>query len=477
MKHSKQQVKSGFVWSAIDSFGNQGIGLVISLTLANILGPSAYGLVAMLTIFIAIAGVFVNSGFGSALIRKNDRDEKDFSTTFYFSLVVSLTCYSILYLSAPVIAKFYQQTELINLMRVVALTIIINTFAIIPRVKLTVTLNFKNQAKANVAAILCGGFVGLIMAFNGFGAWALVLQQLVSATISVAVLNVLSPWRPIEAFSKNAFKNLFGFGYKLLLSGLLDTIYNNIYGLIIGKHFSATQLGMFNQAHKLSSMPSAMITGVIQKVTYPILSSMQNDSVKLDDAYLKTLKIATMVVFPVMFGLCIIAEPLINLLLGEKWKGSAPLISILSMGLLLYPIHAINLNMLQVKGRSDLFLKIEVIKKIIITFSLIITVPLGITAMCIGMVTTSYLALIINTYYTAKLSSISQSKQLYTLLPIGLITALSAAIGYLSGFRILIDWLSIIIMLAASLFSYIVLMSLFQKKLLVEAKFLLNKTN
>lgn len=473
MQHSKQQIKSGFIWSALDSFGNQAIALVISLILANLLGPAAYGLVAMLAIFIAIAGVFVNSGFNSALIRKVDRNEKDYATTFYFSLAVSIICYGLLFVCAPLIASFYEQPELINFTRVIALTIVIQTFAIIPRTILSVSLNFKSQAKANVTALLFSGAVGLTMAFQGYGVWALVGQQLTSTTTSVVMLNVLSPWKPVEKFCTEAFRELFGFGSKLLASGLLDTIYNNLYGLIIGKQFSAAQLGIFNQANTLSTVPATTITGVIQKVTYPILSNMQNDVLKLDKAYLITLQIASMVIFPVMLGICIVAEPLVELLLGVEWQQSANLISILTLSLMLYPIHAINLNMLQVKGRSDLFLKLEIIKKVIITVILIITVPMGIVAMCIGMVVTSYLALVVNSYYTAKLSSISQAKQLFALLPIGVIAFTSALIGYLIGEGISSNLLSMITMLLTALTCYVLGMILMQKELLIDTKSLL----
>lgn len=468
--HTKQQIKSGFTWSALDSFGNQAIALVISLTLANLLGPSAYGLVAMLAIFIAIAGVFVNSGFNAALIRKIDRNQKDYATTFYFSLAVSIICYGILFVSAPLIANFYEQPELINLTRVISLVIVIQVFAIIPRTILTVSLNFKSQAKANITALFCSGIVGLTMALQDYGVWALVLQQLTNAMVSVVMLNVLYPWKPVEKFCENSFKELFGFGWKLLASGLLDTIYSNLYGLIIGRQFSAEQLGIFNQANTLSTVPATTITGVIQKVTYPILSNMQNDIANLDKAYLMTLKIASMVIFPVMLGICIIAEPLIELLLGKQWQQSAYLISILTLSLMLYPIHAINLNMLQVKGRSDLFLKLEIIKKINITIMLIITVPKGIAAMCFGMVVTSYLALLINTYYTAKQSTISQTKQLIAIVPIGIISFVSAYAGYLIGKDLTSNFFSIITMLISALTFYVVGMLLMQKQLLIDTK-------
>ncbi|MEZ9788740.1 lipopolysaccharide biosynthesis protein [Vibrio breoganii] len=465
MHNSKSDIKSGFIWSALDSFGNQAVNVTISIILAKILGPSAFGLVAMLTIFIAIAGVFVNSGFSSALIRKADRNEKDYSTTFYFSFLVSLACYLILYSVAPLIATFYEESELVALTRVISLTVVVQTFAIIPRTILTTKLDFKSQAKANFIALISSSSIGLTMAFNGFGVWSLVTQQITNAIISVIVLNLLSPWRPVEKFCSQAFEGLFSFGSRLLISGLLDTIYNNIYGLIIGKQFSAGQLGIFNQANTISSLPATTLTGVIQRVTYPMLSNLQNEGKTLDKAYLLTLKTAALVIFPIMLGISIIAEPLISLLLGADWKDSAKLISILTMGFMLFPVHAINLNMLQVKGRSDLFLRLEIIKKVLTTIMLVVTVPLGIVAMCKGMVVISYLSLILNTYYTAKLSSISQRKQLLELLPILLIGALSAIVGYQFGIGISSSLFSIIVMLAVSLIVYLSAINIFQKTL------------
>ncbi|MCF7501032.1 MULTISPECIES: lipopolysaccharide biosynthesis protein [unclassified Pseudoalteromonas] len=468
--HDKKKIKSGFIWSALDSLGTQAIALATSLVLANILGPAVFGLIAMLTIFIAVANVFINSGFNAALIRKTDRDESDFATTFYFSLGVSIGCYLLLFFCAPYIAQFYQQPELTTLTRVIALVVVINTFSAIPIVKLSVSLNFKTQAKCNFIALTCSSLLALALAYFDHGVWALVAQQLALAIINVLMLNILVPWRPKRKFSKESFKNLFGFGSKLLLSGLLDTIYNNIYSLIIGKQFTAVQLGLFNQANRLSSLPAVTLTGVIQKVTFPMLSAIQHDTKKLDASYLLTLQFAAVVIFPVMFGLCIIAKPLIEILLGQEWQGTAELVSIITMALVLYPIHAINLNMLQVKGRSDLFLKLEIIKKITITLILVVTVPMGIKAMCIGMVVSSYLALFINTYYTGKLSSLTAYKQLIALLPIALITAFSAFLGYSVGMNFSSNIIQIITMLGVALGSYILILILMQRSLLIALK-------
>lgn len=468
--HNKQTIKNGFIWSALDSLGTQAIGLVISLILANLLGPSAYGLIAMLAIFMAIASVFVNSGFSSALIRKTDRSEADFSTTFYFSLAVSIVCYLLLFFCAPYIATFYEEPELVSLTRALALIIVINTFAIIPRTLLTVNINFKAQAIASFTAIIISGSVGLYMALNGFGVWSLVGQQISSAVVRTAMLYILSPWRPKTGFCRSSFKELFGFGSKLLASGLLESIFNNAYGLIIGKQFSPAQLGIFNQANMLSSVPAITITGVIQKVTFPMLSNIQHDTEKLDATFLLILKLSTLIIFPIMLGISIIAEPLIALLLGEQWRASAELLSILALAFMLYPIHAINLNFLTVKGRSDLILKLELIKKVMLTIMLIIAVPMGIKAMCIGMVVTSYLALFMNTYYTAKLSTLSMFNQFKVLLPIGIIATISAYIGYMTGKQLNSDTLQIICMLIIALFVYITIMLLTQRNLIISLR-------
>ena len=388
-------------------------------------------------------------------------------TTFYFSLTVSVIFYFVLYCIAPFIAEFYQQSELTLLTRVIALVIIINTFAIIPKVKLSVNLNFKTQAKCSLFSLMVSGSLALWLAFNGYGVWTLVVQQLTISLINVLMLNLLIPWWPKGKFSNESFKELFGFGSKLLLSGLLDTVYKNIYGLIIGKQFNITQLGLFNQADKLSSIPAVTLTTIIQKVTYPLLSRMQNDTERLDHTYLITLQFAAFIIFPIMFGISIIAVPLIDVLLGHDWQASAEYISIISIAFSLYPIHAINLNMLQVKGRSDLFLKLEIVKKMVLTIILFITVPISIKAMCIGMVVNSFLALFINTYYTGKLSSLTSSKQLKALLPIGLITVISATIGYFVGIDISSNIFQIITRLAVALTCYIVMMLLLQRPLLI----------
>lgn len=466
----KQKVKKAFFWSAVDSLGSKAIGLVIGLVLASTLGPSVFGLVVILGVFTTIADVFVTGGFNSALIRKIDRNETDFSTTFYFSLSVSVICYVALYYFAPYISEFYQQPSLTLLTRVIALVIIINAFGIIQRVKLSISLDFKKQAQCTLFSVVVSGMLALGLAFSGYGVWALVIQQIILSLSKVLMLNLLVPWKPSEKFSNDAFKELFGFGSKLLLSGLIDTVYKNIYGLIIGKEFSSAQLGLFNQAEKLSSLPAMTLTNIIQKVSYPLLSSIQEDTKRLDKVYLTTLQFSAVVIFPIMCGISIISVPLINIILGSEWEMSAEYLSIISIAFAFYPIHAINLNILQVKGRSDIFLKLEIIKKISLTIMLFITVPIGIKAMCIGMVITSFLALLINTYYTGKLSSLTAITQLKAILPIAIISSISAFMGYVSGINIDSNILKIITILGVALTSYAVIMLILQRSLLITLK-------
>ncbi|MCD9547788.1 oligosaccharide flippase family protein [Photobacterium carnosum] len=461
----KQQTANGLKWSAIERIATQAIQLIVMLILGRMLGPEAFGLVGMLAIFIAISQTFVDSGFSSALIRKQDRSETDYATTFYFNIVVSLSCYVLLFIFSPYIADFYHQPELINLTRVLGIVILANAFAVVQRTRLTVVMDFKTQAKASLLSVSCSTIIALVLAYCNFGVWALVGQTLSFAIINVILLNIFDPWLPKCGFSKASFKELFGFGSKLLASAILATIYENIYQIIIGKLFNAGQLGLFTQAKNLSSMPAMTLTGIIQRVTYPMMSQIQNDQQALDKAYLLTLRLAAVVISPIIIGLGLVAKPLLTVLLGQEWQSAAELMSILCIGYMLYPIHAINLNLLQVKGRSDLFLKLEIIKKIIVTLVLVITVPFGIKAICIGMAIQSYLALFINTYYTGKLSSLTMLKQFKALISIWLLTLGCAAIASLWYLIIRNDIVQLGLIIISALSLYFIVIKYLQSDL------------
>lgn len=399
----KNKTVKGVVWSSVERFSVQGVQFLVMLVIARLLDPKDFGLVGMLAIFLAVAQSLIDSGFSQALIRKQDRTEVDNSTVFYFNIVVSAVLYLILYAIAPWVSDFYNEPQLCSLMRVLCLIVIINSFAVVQRAIYTASINFKTQAKASFIAALASGLVGVWMAYNGYGVWTLVWQQLLNAGINTLLLWIYSNWYPRWVYSWESFRELFAFGSKLLASGLLDTLYTNIYLLVIGKIFNAASLGYYTQADRFTKLPSSNITGILQRVTYPVLCSIQDDDERLREDYRKLLRLSAFIIFPMMCLLAGVAYPLVELLIGEKWRFAATLIIPLSFTMMWWPIHAINLNLLQVKGRSDLFLRLEIIKKIIGVTVLVLSIPFGLLFMCYAGIATSIICLVINTYYTGKL--------------------------------------------------------------------------
>lgn len=475
MSELASKTKKGLQWSALERFLTQGIQLAITLYLARLLGPTAFGLVGMLAVFIAIANVFVDSGFTSALIRKTDRTESDLVTAFYYNIAMASLCYFALYISAPLVADFYQQAELQTLLQIMGLAVLINAFTLIPRVKLNVAMDFKTQAKISVLSVLISGPTAIILAINGYGVWALVAQTLLNASCATVLFNLFVPWLPRGRITKHAFNYLFGYGSKLLLSGLLDVTYNNLYQIIIGKKFSPAVVGQFTQANQLASVPVSTLTGIIQRVTFPLFSQLQDEPDRMANAYRQTLTLSAMVIFPLIVALGLIAKPLLTSLLGEQWQDAAALLSVLCLGYMLYPIHSINLNLLQVTGRSDLFLKLEVMKKVIGVTVLLLSIPYGVLAMCLGFTLTSYLALVLNTYYTAKLTHLSQWQQCKDILPIWLAVIFAAAVGYGAGLYFVQSWLQIAVNLSVALLVYGMYLVLAQKPLLLQLRSILRR--
>ena len=426
----KQKTVKGVLWSFLERFSVQGIQFVVMIVMANMLTPHDYGLVAMLTVFIAVSQSLVDSGFSQALIRKQKRTETDNSTIFYFNIAVGLILYGLLFTAAPFIADFYHEPQLINITRVIGLSILINSFIIVQRALLTIKIDFKTQAKAAFTAAILSGVVGIWMASSGYGVWAIVAQQLTNLGVNTLLLWILSHWRPMWIYSWNSFHELFGFGSRLMISGLIDTLYRNIYLIVIGRLFSASDLGYYTRAHQFTDFASSNISGIIQRVTYPILCSIQNEDERLSSVYRKFLRLSAFIVFPLMMGLAAISKPLVLTLLKEEWLFTATLLSIICFSMMWYPIHSINLNLLQVKGRSDLFLKLEIYKKIIGIIILCITIPMGLVAMCIGSFFSSMIALIINTHYTGKLIKVGFIQQMLDLFPILILSISMGAVVY-----------------------------------------------
>lgn len=457
----KNKTVKGIVWSSIERFSVQGIQFLVMIVMARLLTPKDYGLVGMVAIFIAVAQSLVDSGFSQALIRKQNRTETDNSTVFYFNIVVGILLYLVLFAIAPLVAIFYDSPELTALMRVVCLSVVFNSFVVVQRALLTVNIDFKTQAKASLTAAVVSGVIGIGMAYSGFSYWSIVAQQLVNLGLNTLLLWIFTRWRPRWIYSWNSFRELFTFGSKLMFSGLLDVVYRNMYLLVIGKVFTASSLGYYTRANQFAEFPSSNLTGIMQRVTYPVLCQIQDDDERLVQIYRRFLRLSAFLIFPLLVGLSAVAEPFVLLLLKEQWLFAATLLQIICFAMMWYPIHAINLNLLQVKGRSDLFLRLEIIKKAIAVLILCVTIPMGLIAMCVGLILSSLIALIINTNYTGKLIQVGFLRQMRDLLPTLLLSLSMWGVVYgitscLSG-----TILQLIVGIVAGMVYYIALSALF----------------
>ena len=458
----KKKTVNGMIWSSIERFSVQGIQFLVMIIMARLLTPKDYGLVGMVAIFIAVAQSLVDSGFSQALIRKQNRTEIDNSTVFYFNIVVGTLLYLILFTIAPLVADFYDSPELTALMRVVCLSVIFNSLVVVQRALLTVNIDFKTQAKTSLTAAIVSGVIGISMAYSGFNYWSIVTQQLVNLGLNTLLLWIFTRWRPRRIYSWTSFRELFSFGSKLLASGLLDVIYRNMYLLVIGKVFTASSLGYYTRANQFAEFSSSNLTGIMQRVTYPVLCQIQNDDERLAQIYRRFLRLSAFLIFPLLMGLSAVAEPFILILLKSQWLFTATLLQIICFSMMWYPIHAINLNLLQVKGRSDLFLKLEIIKKLLAVAVLCITVPMGLIAMCVGQIFSSIIALLINTHYTGKLIQVGFLRQIRDLLPTLLLSlsmwgVVYVVISYLPG-----TMLQLIVGIVTGIIYYIALSALFK---------------
>lgn len=417
MERSNKAV-SGMAWTGLDKIATHAIQFVISIVIARLLMPSDYGIIGMLAIFIAIAQTFLDSGFANALIQKKGRTEVDYATVFYFNIIVSFLLYGLFYVCAPYIAAFYNIPVLTDVTRVVTLSLIINGLVIVQTAKLSIELNFRLQAIASIISVIISGLIGLWLAYIGWGVWALVYQNVSHSFIRGIILWLYARWKPLFVFSFDSFKRLFSFGSKILVSSLINTVYTNLYTLVIGKTFSATEVGLFNQGNHFAKLPMQIIQSVVIKVNYPILSELQDDNERLIQTYKKLLRTPLFILFPILVGICAVADPMIDVLIGKKWLPCVPLLQVLCIGYMFSPLTTINLNLLYVKGRSDLVLKLELIKKPIAFLILFGSIPFGLIWMCIGKAFYEFVAFSFNCYYTKKLLNYGMSKQLRELLPI-----------------------------------------------------------
>lgn len=465
----KKKTVKGVAWTSLDKFTNLGFGFVIGVILARILSPSDYGLLAMIAVFNAIAFAFLDSGFGNALIRKPDLTENDNCTAFYFNIVAGVFLYGVIWLIAPWVSVFYEKPILTQLLRVEALLLIVLSFRIVQNTQLTRALNFKAKTIINVTSLVISGGLAIAAAYRGLGVWSLVIQHLAGGVVSMIMYWFFSPWRPRGRWSKKSFNYLWGYGSKLLASGLLNTIYGNIYPIIIGKFYSAADLGQYTRAGHYAGMPSGMLTGVLQQVTFPVLSQIQEDTERLGNSYRRMLRFTVFIVFPVMIGMAVLARPLVIALVTDKWAQCVPYLQIICFSSMWYPVHAINLNLLQVKGRSDLFLRLEIIKKVIITIAIFICVPFGVIGICIGSVCTSLINLAINTYYTGLLINVGFVRQMMDMTPTLMNSLIMGSVVYLVTLPLGNEWLKLAIGIPLGLILYLGIAKLFRMPELQEA--------
>jgi O-antigen/teichoic acid export membrane protein len=425
MNTLKRKATDGLLWSGIDKFSTMFLQFVLGIVLARILVPHDYGLIGMIAVFIAIGQSLVNSGFYAALIQKKDVNDRDHSTIFYFNLITSILLYGILFLSSGYIADFYKEPLLVDLIRIVGLNIIIMSFSLIHRVILTINIDFKTQAIVNITASLLGGVVGIVLAIYGYGVWALVYQLLCKNLTTSLMFWILNHWKPLIVFDSKSFKALFGFGSNLLISELLRIFFRNIYLIIIGKTYNAEELGYFTRAILFKQIPGTLVNSILQSVTFPLLVKVIDNDAKTKDILERSVRLSGFLLSPVTFIFLFYSEPIILVLLTEKWLPSVLLLQILSLEIIFLPVQFVNLNYLNAKGRSDLFLYLEVIKNILTIVVIIATYKLGLVQLVIGYVGVSFLSFFINTYFTKKFIRYSALNQLEDLMPYvftGLIT-------------------------------------------------------
>ena len=471
----KHKTVRGVIWSGIERFSTQAVQLVVNILLMRLLVPGDFGLIAEIFIFIQLAQLLIDSGFSTALIRRKDRNDLDFSTIFYFNLAVSLICYGILFIGAPLISRFYNEPVLTPLVRVLGLNFVIGALVAVPRTMLTIEIRFKEQSIISLAAALVSGAIAVWLAFMGMGVWSLVVQTLLSVCVQAILTWMIVRWLPKSGFSWERLKSMLGYSSKLLISSLINMTYVNLYPMLIGKFYNKTELGYYNRGDYFAMVPAQSIGQIISRVAFPVFSSIQDDNARLRTAYSKYIRYASTIVFPLMLGIAMVAKPLVLTILPADWLPAVPILQILCIAWMFDHISQINLNILYVKGRSDLALRLEIIKKTIAFTILFATVPFGIIAICYGRVAYSIIALILNTHYTSGLISLSRKQQLLDFLP-PLFTSVAMGLAvWLLTLLPLEPWLQLTIAITGGIVSYMALTFFTQRRFFYEFISLIHK--
>ena len=440
----KQKVSKGLLWNTIHNLSMKGIQFLLMLFMARLLSPDDYGTVGLLAIFIQLSNTFAESGFSLALVRKQDRTQVDLSTAFYFNIVVGIICYFIVFCIAPWVADFYNKPILTSLLRVLALTIPISALSTVLVAMMNYNMQFKKQAMISITHTLVSGVLGLAMAFMGYGVWALVGQSLIATCLGTVLCWLLNRWHPSWIYSWKSFREMFGFSSKLLLTRIIDTIYGNVYSIVIGKVFSPATLGHYSRAQNWATMPSTNVVSILNNVSFASLSKIQDDIEQLSRVYRKMVKTSAFIIFPLMLGLSVVSRPLIYFTIGEKWQLCAQILQIICFMFVFTPIQSLSINLIQAKGRSDLSLKISVIGKVLSVIVLVVSLPLCIIPMCWFSVLSSIIILSIDFFYVGKLLHISVFEQIKDLFP----SACLSAIMYIAVFFTIrlftTDWIQLL---------------------------------
>lgn len=407
----KSQAKKAVIWSFISNIANHSIQFVIGIVLARLLSPSDYGITALPAIFLAVAQCFIDSGFSSALVRKPDLTDNDLSTAFYFNIGVGIFFYTILFFASPLIAEFYNVPILADILKFTALSTLFGPLTAVHHVIFSRNLDFKTTAKISLTSKITTGCVGIILAYLGYGVWALVFQGVASHLVNVILVWKYSKWRPHSKWSNESFKYLFGFGSKLLASSILDTLYRNINPIIIGKFYSPADLGIYNRGRTYAVLPHDQINGMILHVSFPLLSKLQEDEKKLNDYFRKMIRIIIFVLSPAELLLAALARPLVLILITDRWESCILLLQLMCFAVMLWPIQSLNMALFQVRNRTDLALKANVVVKILGLAIKAISLPLGLVAICIGNIVHAIVAISWMAYYAGKFSEFSIFKQ------------------------------------------------------------------
>lgn len=413
----KEKTVNGTMWSAADAFLGQGVTFIVGLVLARLLSPEEYGLIGIVTIFTTIMFGIVDSGFSNSLIRKLKVTDEDYCTLFIVNMAISVFMYALLFVSAPVIAHFFERPQLVSLCRVMGLLLIIQALSIVQYTILSRNIDFKTKTKASLISAIISGVIGIAMAFMGYGVWSLVAQQLSKQLLYSLCLWVFNKWWPKLKFSIESFKYMWSFGWKLLLSGLLERIWAQLYQTVVGKCYSPATLGQYSRAKEYASIFSSNLTTIVQRVSYPVLSQVQDDKTRMISAYRRVIKITMFVTAICMISLGAVSEPLIYCLIGPQWHQAATFLPLICISLSLYPLHAINLNMLQVQNRTDIFLYLEIIKKAIAVGPICLGIFINIYWMLIGSIVAGIIAFFLNSYYTGRLLGYTSWAQLKDIAP------------------------------------------------------------